>query len=454
MADNRFVEELVVRTYVSKKYKEVWAELDVKTEFGKNKVPFKWYDYEEAVNEIDTSVTRGFIRSNFGDQMEKVFAEMMGRTVNACKKVLVGDSKYIRENHILLTGDKVQRIYEDVCELDLDNKKSVIRFFEKYGLPYSDGLIYAESYAEDILYPSLTKPVQKNMLDGEMDFCDNEEIYRAVYGLWLLKSLFRVQGLLTRLKKAETRNIKPKECDEIKKELYLIIMQILITYDDKVFYSTIESDEAKPVTTTGLFMYRISSAINFSDVKITREHVEKNLYNWVNRLGQFRICGGLNNEECVCLMNLLYTGLQMGAGQRSLAEIVFSDVNDISCKDLFSAAAKETGFILRNEMEWIAHSVFCDILNEAMCNTYLKRSVDVDGKPKVSYYLPSLLHALFYCLYMKTFGTWAVCEECGRLFIMKSNNKVFCSDSCGGAYRQRKHREEKEKKRRELEGKE
>lgn len=444
MADNKFVEGLVVRTYVSKEYKEVFGELDVKTEIGKNKVPFKWYDYEEEVYEINTSAARGFLRRNFGDQVEQLFIEQLGGTVRKRKKILEGDSKYKKEYDVLLTGADIQKIYNKVCELDLDDKKSIMRFFAKYGLPYSDGLIHAESYVEDILYPSLSKPVQNNLLDGELEFCDNEEIYKAVYGLWLLKSLFRVQGLLTRLKKAEARNIKQKERDEIKKELYLIIMQILITYDDKVFYSSIELDEARPVTTTGLFMYCISSAIDFSDVNVKREHVEKNLYNWAKSLESFRICGGLNNEECVCLMNLLYTGLRMGNGQRPLTEIVFSDVNDISCEELFSAASKEKWFDLRNEMEWIAHSVFCDILNEAMSNTYLKKTVGVDGKSKVSCYLPSLLHALFYCLYMKTFGTWAVCEECGRLFIMKANNQVFCDESCGGAYRQRKRREGKE----------
>ena len=434
----RYEFEPRVRKYKSIKYKYEYVYWKKGSMDFINKVPFKWactigddeemMVFEKVVNQetgerVRFEIYKSVYLKGKKTEVDKNKAKRIPWKMK--KKIIVGDMDFNQKSYTYITSKEIRNIYNEVLQLNLDDEKDLLDFVSRNGLPYSDGLTYANLNISGNLYEDLFPNDVPNF--REMGFVDVEEIYKAAYGLWLLQTMSKVKHHLDELDDENGDVTK-----ETTPELFVLIFQILLTYDGKVFYLPY-NDMGEIHSDTGAFIKHVIQSFNFSKKDINKEKIREKLHGEVKYvktdeglkyIGGGRMAIPLYNKQCENLTRILISAVNK-ANRRGMAllENTFENDNIILYKMLLNEYGDE---MVIN----VARKVYYDILTEIMYNANQQQDVKSNGTVHVTSYLPSLIHALFYELYYNDIGSFKVCEGCGKLFPKKMRKGSYCSTKC------------------------
>lgn len=469
--------ESELRTYVSENYR-IEESQDIVLAYRKNMVPFKWNSYTEEAkivnsqvkvskekdklivalskehfeknvleHDIKQLVENGLLKSSTGvDGKVTQMQFTSDDTFKVKRRIIVGDESFLPKNYHSIKNAKIVEIYTEALKLDLDDEDALLGFVCRNGLPYSDGLMYANLKTNENPYKDILPNSKPSFGCDEECFCDVEELYRAAYGLWLLQKISQLKYYLQMF---ETFDFDTKKYERGRhlSEVFVLILQIVLTFDGTVFYNIFQDNYLKGHSDTGNFAYYVTNTLDFSKKDIDASKISEKLYvgekNWFDKVEQKRKLLGevaieLYNKQCANLTELLLQGLSVASWHGSaLLPSLFTE-NEWFQDDYYSKDEKYVAIIKE-----VAQNVYYDILTEAMANANQQQKVTKRGIVYAAQYLPSLLHALFHMAYYNDIGELKKCVECGKLFPakMRSKTATHCSESCYNKEKQRKKRE-------------
>lgn len=265
----------------------------------KNRVPFSWLDSFE----VDKSLT-------------------------VKRRVIVGDLAFVSKNYKQITSEEIRKIYQEALVLDLDDEDDFLSFISRNGLPYSDGLTYANLDMAGKPYEGIISDAIPAFGEGLDKFVDVEEMYKAAYGLWLLQKMLWIKYHLEELDK-----IDGDVTETTISELLINAVQILFTYDGSVFYSSFEHQLANNHSSTGAFIDHAIKSFDFSKPGIEEQALKRCLYaeelcsykdGKLHYLNQGRVVVELFNEYCTSLLRILIMTMDIACkADKSLIQRVF-----------------------------------------------------------------------------------------------------------------------------------
>lgn len=435
------------KTYLSEEYKIDIDTIDEKIVVGKTRIPFLWDDYDEKKTKRDLNNVfnaLGDKKDSLREKLEFLFRNELGDLFTVQKKTIIGDQCFNPKRFVTYDHEMILKIYNDVLNLNLNNEEQILEFVREYGLPYSDGWSHMKNYVTQDIDSSSIEAAQNKLLNEDGSFCDMEELYKVAYSLWLIKKLSKVSNLLSQFENPYESKVRTKvKTQKLIQELYFILIQILITYDGKIFYTSIEHEEVKYVSNTGALSYYVVNEIDFTNNELNENEIRQRLFLQLNgnQPDDGMLRGELNNNDCKKILGLLFIALRISKYEKvetnSLISLVFSSNSEVAYRDI-AIEAMNVGFSnFEEEIIVLANKIFYDIKSEAMSNTSIIQSVTDTGEVCVENSVPSMLHALFYALFYDEYGPIQECPNCKRLYRSK---KSYCSDKCSTNFRKRKSR--------------